>query len=64
MCRSPKQVEADIQAALYSLQRILGLILAKSLSKSCPTPCNLIDCSVPSFSVLLCLLEFAQIHVR
>ena len=31
-----------------------------SLSKSCPTLCNIMDCSTPGFPVLLHLPEFAQ----
>ena len=35
-----------------------------SVAKSCPTLCNPMDCSMPGFPVLCCLLEFAQTHVR
>ena len=50
----------------YSL---LGLILTVTFccciaTKSCLTLCNPIDCSMPGYSVLHCLLEFAQIHVH
>ena len=34
------------------------------VSKSCPTPCNLMDCSMPSFPLLHCLPEFAQTPVQ
>ena len=34
------------------------------VAKSCPTLCDLMDCSTPGFPVLHCLLEFAQIHVH
>ena len=34
-----------------------------SVTKSCPTPCNPMDCSMPCFPVLHYLLKFAQIHV-
>ena len=34
------------------------------VAKSCPTLCDPMDCSMPSSSVLHCLLEFAQIHVH
>ena len=34
-----------------------------SVAKSCPTLCNPINCSTPSFSVLHQLLDFAQTHV-
>ena len=33
-----------------------------SVTKSHLTPCNPMDCSMPSSPVLHCLLEFAQIH--
>ena len=36
-----------------------------SVTQSCPTVCNPMDCSTPAFSVLhhVLVLEFAQIHV-
>ena len=35
-----------------------------SITKLCPTLCNLMDCSTLSSFVLQYLLEFAQIHVH
>ena len=35
-----------------------------SVTNSCLTLCNPMDCSTPGFPVLLCLLEFAQTHVH
>ena len=35
-----------------------------SVAKSCPTLCDPMDCSTPSFPVLHYLLEFAQTHVH
>ena len=35
-----------------------------SVSKSCPTLCNSMDCSKPGFTVLYYLPEFAQTHVH
>ena len=35
-----------------------------SVAKSGPTLCNPMGCSMPSFPVLHCLLDFAQIHVH
>ena len=35
-----------------------------SVTKSCLTLCNPMDCSMPGFPVLHCFLEFAQIHVH
>ena len=42
--------------------------LCYSVAKSCPTLCGHVqlpmDCSMPGFSVLHHLLEFAQVHVH
>ena len=35
-----------------------------SVTKSCLTLCDPMDCSMPGFLVLHCLLEFAQVHVH
>ena len=35
-----------------------------SVTQSCPTLCNAMDCSTPGFLVLHHLLEFAQTHVH
>ena len=35
-----------------------------SVTKSCPTLCDPMDCSTPGFPVLRCLPEFAQTHVH
>ena len=35
-----------------------------SVAKSCPTLCNLMDCSTPGLPVFHHLLEFAQVHVH
>ena len=35
-----------------------------SVTKSCPSLCNPVDCSTPSFPVLHYLLEFIQTHVH
>ena len=45
----------------YHLQ-IASLILL-SVAQSCPTICNLLDCSMPGFLVLHYLPECAQTHV-
>ena len=34
-----------------------------SVTKSCPTLCDRMDCTMPVFPVLHCFLEFAQIHI-
>ena len=43
---------------------ILLLWYSCSFVKSCVTPCNPMDCSMPGFFVLHHLLEFAQTHVH
>ena len=35
-----------------------------SVSKSCPTLCNPMDCGTPGLPVPHCLSEFAQVHVH
>ena len=35
-----------------------------SVAQSCPTLCDPMDCSMPGFPVLHCLLEFAQARVH
>ena len=35
-----------------------------SVSQSCPTLCDPMDCIIPGFPVLYCLPEFAQTHVH
>ena len=35
-----------------------------SVTKSCPTLCNPVDCNMPGFPVLHCLPEFARTHVH
>ena len=35
-----------------------------SVTQSCPTLCNPMDCSTPGFPVLHYLLEFAQTHAH
>ena len=35
-----------------------------SVTKLCPTLCDTMDCSMPGYSILHCLLEFSQIHVH
>ena len=42
----------------------LKYICCYSVAKLCLTLCDPMDCSMPGFPVLHCLLEFAQIHVH
>ena len=54
----------------YTNQLILPvfpLLLSESccsVTKSCPALCDLMDCSMPGFPALHCLLELVQIHVH
>ena len=45
-------------------QRSCGSIQFSSVTQSCPTLCNPMDCSMPGFPVHYQLLELAQIHVH
>ena len=49
------------QGASYSF---LIFAYCYSVAKSCPTLCNLMDCSTPGFLVFHYLLEFTQTHVH
>ena len=46
-----------------SLLLLLKIVCCCSVSKSCSTLCDPMDCSMPGFPVLHCLLEFTQTHV-
>ena len=41
-----------------------GVPCCCSVTQSCPTPCDPVDCSTPGFPVLHHLLEFAWVHVH
>ena len=43
---------------------VFGRIAVVQVSKSCPTLCDPMDCSIPGFPVLHYVLEFALIHVH
>ena len=49
-----------IKSAMY----IKSVVFCCSVAKSPLTLCDLMDCSLPGFSVLHYLPDFAQIHVR
>ena len=48
----------------YKEHLISKRLLFSSVAQSCPTLCNSMDCSTPSFTVHPQLLELAQIHVH
>ena len=54
----------QVDSSPLSHQGCLILRCCCSVTKSYPTPCNPIDCSMPGFPVLHCLLEFPQTHVH
>ena len=47
-----------------SKTRIAMEVCCCSVTNSCPTLCDPVDCSTPGFPVLRCLPEFAHIRVR
>ena len=52
------------QHSLISHQTFLKMRFSCSVTKSCPTLCDPMDCSTSGFPVLLHLPEFAQTHVH
>ena len=42
----------------------INIFIMLSVTKSCPTLCDPMDCSMTGFSVHHHLLEFAQVHVH
>ena len=65
-CRTLKNPHTKVQVIFMptNTTSLIQPLYQSSLAQSCPTLCNLMDCSMPDFSVLHCLLEFAQIHVH
>ena len=55
------EITGSSEPLSYTFQYFRGRC---SVSKLYPTPCDPMDCSTPGFSVLHCLLEFAQTHVH
>ena len=53
-------LDAKITLQLWQLKCIL--CFCRSVTKSCPTPCNPMDCSTSGFFVLHYLLDFAPTH--
>ena len=43
---------------------LISVSICCSVAKSCPTLCNPMECNMPGFPVLHCILEFAQTHVH
>ena len=62
--RSPQmKPQYGLHCHLQSAPQPLGSFYC-SITKSCPTLCNPMDCSTPGFPVLHYVPEFAQIHVH
>ena len=62
---SGKSHESEFMAYKGCLHHpLLHFLSCCSVTKSCPTLCNLMDYSMPGSSVLHYLLEFAQVHVH
>ena len=63
---SEKQKQSKVNNNFYMLLTGIqnGTATFCSVTKSCPTLCDLMNCSMPGSSVLHCFLEFAQIHVH
>ena len=55
---------ASIFSRIIAFPVGLSLVWWYLVTKSCPTLCNPMDCSIPGFPVLHCLLEFAETHVH
>ena len=51
-------------ATVYGVTRSRTRLSCFLVIQLCPTFCNPMDCSMPGFPVLHCLLEFAQTHVH
>ena len=68
LCPSPLSAWSDsFMFILYSVFELfgdLGSINCCSVTKSCPTLHDPMDCSTPGFPALHYLLEFAQVHVH
>ena len=52
------------QEIIYILYESPPLKCCWPITKSCPTLCDPMDCSMPGSPVLPCLPEFAQIHIH
>ena len=59
-----KQIELVKSHETVYLDDLIHNYICCSVTQSCPTLCNTMDCSTPGFPVLHHLLEFAQTPVR
>ena len=58
------EAEAGLFLQPGSWPMAVGTFCCCSLTQSCPTLCDPMDCSTPGFPVLHCLLELAQTQVH
>ena len=61
---APIYIPANRVRGFPFLHTLLGFIQFSSVTQSCPTLCDPMDCSTPGFPVHHQLLELAQTHVR
>ena len=58
-------LNSKIQVTKHNRSSFLAQkVYCYSVAELCPTLCDPMDCSMPGFPVLYCLLEFAQTHVH
>ena len=63
-CGKAAIADYDHQMAEWRATLFTASLQFSSLAQSCPTLCDLMDCSTPGFSVHHQLLELAQTHVH
>ena len=56
--------QVTLEILLFRFKDISKVKICCSVTQSCPTLCNLMDCSTPDFPVLRYLPEFAQTHAH
>ena len=59
-----ESVRMHVKSMNVSMSLFLSVLGCCSVTQSCPTLCNPMDCSMPGFPVLFLLPEFAQNHVH
>ena len=62
--QSHSQLKHSCKPGFSGWETHMAFCCCCSVTQSCLTLCNSMDCSTPGFPVLCCLLEFAQIHVH
>ena len=62
--QSHSQLKHSCKPGFSGWETHMAFCCCCSVTQSCLTLCNSMDCSTPGFPVLCCLLEFAQTHVH